>query len=285
MVRIDCDRKLCTDPSIRECLTYSVFFSKLKSKLGIPTVGLILLQYAAVPCVLMNSFGVGKCGSFVWIWVCFVVSCWIFVRLFCPRLATTITGIPSLISESSVHYVESRSTASDAWCWTPVRSLMSKLYFIRRRHLLTGFPVARAKLKNHFNAWCSVRTMILVPSRYARRSQTPQTTAWHTRWVVSKFDLPSFKIFAKYLIGWLTLSSCFCINKNHIRRSHASVSGVYHTSCLGRANIGRKIGFSCKVRIAVTSSSLICPISSACILRSLAVNSDAMRAKLRRNRR
>lgn len=53
---------------------------------------------------------------------------------------------------------------------------------------------------------------------------------------------------------------------------------------MGNANIGGEMSFSCKVRRAVSSSSLKRPKSFLCVLCSHAVDSDAMPVKLGANR-
>lgn len=144
-------------------------------------VGRVLSQYGALPCALINWARVRNCGLLVAILVRVRLSSWALDILYSTCVLMVNTGISSLMSEFSVPFMRSRDNGSATWCLTLAWCSMLKSYSIRRRGFVSCLMVASAKLRIHFSAWWSVRSVNLVPSRFGRGSKIALKNAGHSR--------------------------------------------------------------------------------------------------------
>lgn len=212
--------------SIGECLTNSLFFSKLEKNSAVCEPGRVMLQYRSMPCALLNLWTVWSYCSFVSIWGFSGMLLVTFLRLFCARVAKAIIGIAPLIPESRVPLLSSRNNLSATWCVAASQWTMSILYSARRQRHFASLSVAFARLMTYFKAWWWVWTVNWVLFKYRLTSRIIQTTLRHSSWVVSKFRSRLLRIFDENPIGLSSSSSVFCSSTRNSRRSHVFVSNL-----------------------------------------------------------
>lgn len=115
-------------PLIWNCLTNSLFLSKLNDIEATPTVSWILAQNTTVLGVLIEPLRVGTCGSFVSIWVVSRVTSATLLGLFFAPVRTGIILISFTISRLSHPSLCKRDNNTSVFgCSIPARSMMSKV--------------------------------------------------------------------------------------------------------------------------------------------------------------
>lgn len=147
--------------------------------------GLSLVAISVGVLCAKNSLRVGRFSSVVSFRVLSRVVWMCLSRHDCARVPTVILQMSSSISASAVTSVLSRDNASAAWCLIPALWMILKSYSISRHIHFASFSVTSASLRIHFNAWWSVQTVNLVPSKYGRDRSIAHTTARYSRCMVS----------------------------------------------------------------------------------------------------